>query len=74
MASAESVGVGVGINSIVGAGVIGNWIFRLLSAAVALRKHCTCNVYLCILPIILYYIRRRRRQSLYIIEITFILQ
>jgi len=37
-----SVGVGVGINSIAGAGVIGNWIFRLLSATVALRKHCTC--------------------------------
>lgn len=40
--AAVSVGVGVGINSITGAGVIGNWIFRLLSAAVALRKHCTC--------------------------------
>jgi hypothetical protein len=40
--AAVSVGVGVGINSIAGAGVIGNWIFRLLSAAVALRKHCTC--------------------------------
>lgn len=32
----------MGINSIAGAGVIGNWIFRLLSAVVALRKHCTC--------------------------------
>jgi len=42
VAAATSVGVGVGINSIAGAGVIGNWIFRLLSATVALRRHCTC--------------------------------
>lgn len=74
MVTVGTVGKVVGINSIAGAGVIGNWIFRVLSE-VAVRK--THGTYIIIIKYIhrIYNIPFRRRQCCvcYKIEITFAL-